>query len=464
MKGYSFWSYDPYKPPLFETGDIYINRIAPTASAIHFEWNNADCAEYSVYCRKRDEGEFALIGTTTALEYDITGLENGSDYEFYVQSGDKKSRIRLARCANAVGTVVNYLHPDDDAYSFSGRYLCSPSLLRMPDGSLLASMDVFAGQHPQNLTLIFRSDDNGRTWKHLTELMPCFWGKLFLHKGELYMLSVNTEYGDLLIGKSTDGGKTFGTPSVLLRGANGKNGSSGVHKNPQNLYYYKGRIYNTLEWGAWANKTYCHAAMVMSCNADDDLLIPENWSFTEPVIFDPNYPEFEGMTPCTMQIEGTINETPDGELVNIMRFGKPGHAIIYGIDTENPEAPLKYLRTMPFDGHNSKFTVKYDEASGRYWTIATRIYDYTTPRTRNLLTLMSSADLNKWDIECDLFDYRDHDPKDVGFQYVDYIIEGDDMIFLCRTAMNGAHNYHDANYSTFSKILNFRDPDKRRLV
>lgn len=75
----------------------------------------------------------------------------------------------------------------------------------MPNGRLLASMDLYAGRYPQNLTLIYSSDDNGETWHYLSELMPCFWGKMFAYKGELYMLSVSTKYGDLLIGKSTDG-------------------------------------------------------------------------------------------------------------------------------------------------------------------------------------------------------------------------------------------------------------------
>ena len=107
-------------------------------------------------------------------------------------------------------------------------------------------MDVYASGHPQNLTLIFRSDDEGESWYYVSELMPCFWGKLFVHRGELYMLACSTEYGDLLIGKSTDGGRTFGAPVTLLRGSNGKNGSTGVHKNPQNIVHYKGRIYETL--------------------------------------------------------------------------------------------------------------------------------------------------------------------------------------------------------------------------
>ena len=43
--------------------------------------------------------------------------------------------------------------------------------------------------------------------------------------------------------------------------------------------------------------------------------------------------------------------------------------------------------------------------------------------------------------------------KDVGFQYVDFFFEGEKLLYLCRTALNGAHNYHDANYSTFHSLM-----------
>jgi hypothetical protein len=56
MKGQGLWSYSPYRPPMYNVGDIYICRVAPSAESIHLEWLGAECAEYSVYCRVRGEG------------------------------------------------------------------------------------------------------------------------------------------------------------------------------------------------------------------------------------------------------------------------------------------------------------------------------------------------------------------------------------------------------------------------
>lgn len=457
MKGYNKWSYAPYRPFLWNVGDIYICRVAPSKNSIHLEWLPQDGGEYEIYYRLRGEGEFLLGGKTSATEFDIWGLDENKDYEFFVTSGEKKSRTRLARCGESVGTVVNYLHPEDTAYSFSGRFLCSPSLVRHPDGFLLASMDLFAGEHPQNLTLIFRSDDDGKSWHYVSELMPCFWGKMFIHKGELYMLSVSTEYGDLLIGKSVDGGKTFTSPVTLLRGSNGKKGYSGIHKNPQNIVRYNGRIYETLEWGSWLNKGYFHAAMVMSCDESSDLLDPESWSFTPPVKYDPNW---AGTAPDGSKetIEGTLSVAPDGELYNIMRYQtqEEKKILAYKVNASDPDAPLEYSHAIEFPGNLSKFMIKKDDVSGKYLSIICRRLD--EPRTiRNLLSLVVSDDLEHWELVCDLIDYRHGDPAKLGFQYVDFEIEGEDIIFLCRTAINGADTYHNTNYSTFHRIENFRD-------
>ncbi|MBR3894539.1 MAG: hypothetical protein IKJ35_05265 [Clostridia bacterium] len=455
MKGINTWSYHPYRPLLTEVGEIYICRIVPHTDKIHFEWLPISEKSYSVYYRKRYETKFVCWGSTPNTSCDIEGLMNETDYEFYVEANGNKSRTRLARCGESVGTVVNYLHPDDRAYAFSGQYLCSPSLVRHPDGYLLASMDLFAGGTPQNLTLIYRSDDGGETWSYVSELMPCFWGKLFLHRGELYMLACSTEYGDLLIGKSTDGGKSFSAPVCLLRGSGGKGGNIGVHKNPQSVFRHNGRIYETLEWGSWSNKEFCHAAMVMSCDENDDLLDPCNWSFTEPRKFAHFDPILADLPLCSQTIEGALTLSPDGRLLNVMRFSKQRHALVYEVNTEDHDAPLTYSHLMEFPSNLSKFVIKKDPVSGIYYSVVTRAYN-ANKSARNLLSLVRSEDLVTWETVCDLIDYRDRDAKYYGFQYVDFEFDGDDLIFLCRTAINGANSFHNANYSTFHRIKSFR--------
>ncbi len=459
MKGQSTWSYHPYRPLLYDVGDIYISRVAPSKDTIHFEWIS-DNDNFCVYYKKRSSSEFVHFCDTGNCFCDITGLSENTDYAFYVESGNERSRTRLARTSSNVGTVVNYLHPEDDAYAFSGHHLCSPSLLRHPDGYLLASMDVFGRGEPQNLTLIYRSDDGGKTWYYLSELMPCFWGKLFIHKGEVYMLSCSTEYGDLLIGKSSDGGKTFSAPVTLFRGSNGKKGNPGVHKNPQNMVYHGGRLWGSLEWGCWANRKYCHAAMVMSCAEGDDLLVPENWSFTEPLEFTNFVPELNELPSNTMTIEGTLTISPDGRLLDVMRFGKLNTAIVYEVNTDEPEAKLGFSHLMDFSANYSKFMIKRDERSGYYYTVGTRVYNPERTNARDLLSLMRSKDLLSWDVVFNIIDYREVDTDHIGFQYCDFEIEGDDIIFLCRTAFGGAANFHDTNYSTFHRIKDFRSYTK----
>jgi len=450
------WGYRPYKPPFFDSGDIYVCRVVPSETAIHLEWlPREEASSYAVYCRQRDTGEFQKIGETVGTEFDIVGLKTERDHEFFVQAGEKKSRVRLARTGAAVGTVVNYLHPEDKAYSFSGNCLCSPSFVRHPDGYLLSSMDLFGWNSPQNLTLIFRSDDDGKTWHYVTDIFPAFWGKLFIHRGEVYMVAISTEYGDLLIGKSKDG-MTWSDPVVLMHGG-GKRGP-GMHKNPQPVVEFAGRIWNSVEWGPIDGK---HAPMVFSAPVDADLLDPYSWTFSDPIMYDPTWPGVaKGHTDGNM--EGNLTVI-DGKLYNVMRYGigmcsDPPYGLIlsFKVDTENPGNPLTFDRAIEYPGNRSKFQIHYDKVTGRYFSLATRITD---PRLtdRRLLTLMVSDDCYAWRVVKDILDRRDADPMRVGFQYVDFFFEGEDILFLCRTGINEPENYHNTNYQTFHRIENFRD-------
>jgi len=79
-------------------------------------------------------------------------------------------------------------------------------------------------------------------------------------------------------------------------------------------------------------------------------------------------------------------------------------------------------------------------------------------RTRNTLALISSVDLIEWKIEKIILE--DPSVSNVGFQYVDFQFEDNDIIFVSRTAYfetdGSGTTQHDSNYLTFHRINNFR--------
>ena len=44
-----------------------------------------------------------------------------------------------------------------------------------------------------------------------------------------------------------------------------------------------------------------------------------------------------------------------------------------------------------------------------------------------------------------------------GFQYVDWTIDGNDLLFVVREAMGDSENYHNANYLTFYRLENYQE-------
>ena len=124
-------------------------------------------------------------------------------------------------------------------------------------------------------------------------------------------------------------------------------------------------------------------------------------------------------------------------------------------DVQNPEGALVFDSVIDFPATASKWDVIRDDVTGKYVAIVS--WALQAPKTlRNLLSLIWSEDLRTWHLSEHLIDYRDADTKMVGFQYIDFFIEGEDILYTNRVALNQAHNFHDANYQTFHRIENFR--------
>ncbi|MBR6325048.1 MAG: exo-alpha-sialidase, partial [Victivallales bacterium] len=98
----------------------------------------------------------------------------------------------------------------------SKSYIGSPSIVRLPDGALVASHDYFGAlrtlEGENGLTSIYRSEDNGQTWMNVTHIINAYWGTMISLPDALYHIGVTRDYGDMVIRRSTDGGFTWSIP------------------------------------------------------------------------------------------------------------------------------------------------------------------------------------------------------------------------------------------------------------
>lgn len=344
----------------------------------------------------------------------------------------------------------------------TGIYIGSPSLAILPDGRYVASHDEFgpkSTEHERARTRVYVSSDRGNTWEHLADVEGQFWSSLFVHRGQLYLLGTWSHYGNLVIRRSMDGGRTWTTPQDEQTGllAVGQ-----FHCAPVPVVEYAGRLWRGVEdttnpkrWGL------PFRARVMSAPVNADLLVAENWTLSDPLAGDATWldGQFNGF------LEGNIVIGPGGEVFNILRVASflGGKVAVVRVTPDgrslnfNPATDF-----LDFPDGAKKFTIRFDDKSRRYWSLV----NWVPPRhrgrpagsVRNTLALVSSADLKNWVIHTILLYHPD--PVYHGFQYPDWLFDGDDIIAVIRTAYDdeagGAHNAHDANFLTFHRFANFR--------
>ena len=187
----------------------------------------------------------------------------------------------------------------------------------------------------------------------------------------------------------------------------------------------------------------------MSAPVDADLLRADSWTIS-------NRLRCKEACPGKSWSEGNIVTTPEDKLVNILRIRHDGGEKAAIIDISRSGKRVKFDREnglIDFPGGGAKFTIRYDPVTKRYWSLVNK---QSNPKAyRNILVLTSSKALRNWKVESIIL--RHQDSKNVAWQYIDWLIEGEDIIAVSRTAFNGAHNAHNANYFTFHRIRNFRE-------
>lgn len=469
MKGKTYWQARPHRSPFdtFEAPDIC--RLVPGENDLFLQWQDSVPGKrYTVLWRSLNQNRLWESLEVDGCEAHIENLITWMEYEVRVIRQDHTaSRSRRFKPAPVPGTVINYLHPADNRYAFSGKALGSPSMVHLPSGALVAGMDVFGPGTPQNLSILFRSEDGGVTWTYLCELYPLFWGNLFVHDNRLYVMGCSTEYGDLMIGVSEDEGYTWSLPTHIFSGSSTV--GAGWQQATMPVLRHGGRLWFAVEYAGYsagvehAEKGMLSGACVVSAAENADLLDPASWSATLPIEVEPAWPGAPAGELRSIA-EGNLIVDRTGELLCIMRLNITNHdprdayAVVMKVDEKDPEAPMTFVRYISLpSGFNSKTHILYDEQTDLYLAIGNVCTDSAPMFQRNILALMESPDGQHWCISSILLDYREERASEVGIQYPSWFIDGDDIVMQLRTAINGARNFHDANYSTFHRIRNYRN-------
>ena len=362
-------------------------------------------------------------------------------------------------CADGVpGVVMAHVPPS------SGIYVGSPGIAVCSDGAYVAKYDDFgaaSSEWTKAITRVLRSNDRGASWAPAATIEGLYWATLFAHRSDLYLIGTDRHDGAVVMRRSGDGGRTWTSPRDAQSGLLLDVGN--YHCAPVPVLVDQGRLWRAMEDVTGDRPGARHfQAFMMSAPVDADLLMAKVWRSSSRVGGRAEWlgGKFGGW------LEGNAVVTPEGDVVNILRVEhrpEGGKAAIVRVSADgervtfDPDADF-----IDFPGGSKKFTIRHDSVAGLYWTLTNPILPrHRSPdpgRVRNALALMCSPDLRHWTMCCIVLYHPDAGRH--GFQYVDWLFEGEDMIVVSRTAfVTGSEappRQHDANYLTFHRLENFR--------
>lgn len=335
----------------------------------------------------------------------------------------------------------------------------------LPDGSYLAAC---TGTGRDKGITMYISRDKGATWSQHGNFsskknLVTNYCNLFTHRGAVYIMGVGPDREGLRICRSDDGGLNW------TRAVDAESGllfPGQFHTAPVPMAVADGRIWRACE--TYPDKD----PLMVSAPEDSDLLLASNWTRTNTVGRASTLVDGNKMSGSI--IEGNAVVAPDGKVVNLIRTNSTktsAYATILhteGVDSLWFDPETDWVR-MP--GGGKKFTVRRDGGDGLYWALTNPDYKgesnhiglgYKTGIShslmRNRLVLLCSSDLVNWmEVKTVLYD---PDPFFHGFQYADWMFDGDDIVGVVRVGAPESRGLpvrqHDSNMMTFIRIKDFR--------
>ncbi|MBQ8140185.1 MAG: exo-alpha-sialidase [Clostridia bacterium] len=353
--------------------------------------------------------------------------------------------------------------------TISGSASASPSIVKIGD-TIYTSVDYGAVN-----TLVFASKDGGKTYEFVSIKYNLKFSTLVEVDGDLYLVGVDVDgatgrYAG--IARSTDGGKTWSNTTRLPNNADGY----AAHGSSNSVLIANGRIYKAyagqgINGLSFSWKKGC-SIFVESAPIDSDLLDASNWTVSSTVKFDTNVflaHQNTSKTPTYVYAqEPNVVLAKDGSVWVMARIDSnpiPGYSLRLRLSEDCKT--LTYDKNskdsiISFDGGITKYTVRYDSATGKYLALVNNTLDERSSYQRNVLSLAVSDDMINWTIKATLLVDRSimNDYISItrhAFQNADWVIDGDDIIIAIREAMGDSENYHNANYHTTYRFSNYKE-------
>ena len=365
--------------------------------------------------------------------------------------------------ALAVGVSVAQVAPESPpgriiAHSAASTqiFLGSPSLAVLPDGTYIVSHDTFGPGSKEDQVSLFASRDKGVTWKSLGQVSGQYWSSIFVARGALYLFGTDRSMGTPVIRRSDNGGATWTTP---LDTSTGRFPMPGRYVTaPVPVLVDHGRIWRSFEIAEGGDLR----EVVLSAPVDADLLDTTAWSSTTHLRSDKRWLNGDFLSWEEGNMVSTGQALPSVVMRVNSRQGQEKAALVSltaGADALSFD-PARDFVDMP--GGGKKFTIRFDARTKLYWSLTNAVLQNNghenLERVRNTLALISSPDLHHWTIRRVLMEHPDRQKH--GFQYVDWQIEGNDIIAVIRMAFDdaqgGAQSQHNSNYISFMRFPDFR--------
>ncbi|MFC1452330.1 sialidase family protein [Verrucomicrobiota bacterium] len=338
----------------------------------------------------------------------------------------------------------------------------APALVILPDGRLLCSVELWSRDDTANRLyghsrcLIFASDDAGTSWHELARL-PFATGKFLARDARLWFIGSGTGWNGLWVTCSEDRGETWSGPTQVFDGKT-YSASTGWVVDDGTLYW----AMDDMNPARAERRVFAVAADLRA-----ELRDPQTWRKSN-AIEHPGVPQSLGRGPhhSGTWLEPNVVRVDDRlALIVRVRVSEsnadgvvPNLGAVCDLDDTEGALRLTFSHYYPIPGAQNHFHIVPDEHNGLFWMTSNLVTGVARQlyrgwgKERRFLMLHYSVDAQNWFPAGVLAMW----PKETqAFNYCTPVIDGDDLLFVSRTAEQAA-NQHDNDTITFHRVPDFR--------